>query len=131
MNQQEYQLTPNEKKNANIAYGIATFGILGFLIQMLYFIINKGYSIDDWLAVLTYWIVFIMPGYITDGGMLVWGGGDPLDGGRVAKDGRRLFGDGKTKRGFWLGPLAFGIPLALLVHLILFICFFVFRDDSY
>ncbi len=34
-----------------------------------------------------------------------WGGGRPIDGGRVWRDGRRLLGDGKTRRGFIGGVL--------------------------
>ncbi len=113
------ELNAEEKKNARIAYSIASFGIIGFLTQLIYFVVV--YSIDDWLAILTYWIVFIMPGYIANAGMLIWGGGKPLDGGKIAKDGRRLFGPGKTIRGFVLGPFGFAIPIALLIHGIVFI----------
>ena len=109
-----HKLSPHEKKNAHIAYSVAFAGIAGFLAQMLYFTFK--YTIHDWLAILTYWIVFIMPGYLADAGMLIMGGGKPLDGGKVAKDGRRLFGPGKTTRGFFLGPLAFGVPIALVIH---------------
>ena len=48
--------------------------------------------------------------------MVLWGGGAPIDGGRVCKDGKRLFGPGKTWRGFLLGPLLFGIPVSLVIH---------------
>jgi len=61
-----------------------------------------------------------MPGYLANAGLLIWGGGKPLDGGKIAKDGRRLFGPGKTIRGFFLGPLAFGVPIALIIHGIVF-----------
>src|SRR6056297_1878087 len=93
------ELNTEEKKNAKIAFSIAGVGIAGFIAQLLYFVIV--HSIDDWLAVLTYWIVFIMPGYLANAGMLILGGGKPLDGGKMAKDGRRLFGPGKTIRGFF------------------------------
>ena len=111
-------LNKEDKKNAKIALIFCIVGILAFFIQMLYFILQyKG--LDDWLVVLTFWIVFIMPGYITDAMMVVVGGGSPLDEGKKAKDGRRLFGSGKTKRGFFLGPLS-GTIIALFIHAILF-----------
>ena len=111
-------LNNEDKKNAKIALIFCIVGILAFLIQLLYFLVRyKG--IDDWLVVLIFWIVFIMPGYIADAMMVVVGGGAPLDGGKNAKDGRRLFGSGKTKRGFILGPL-FGAVIALIIHGILF-----------
>jgi len=111
-------LNREDKKNAKIALIFCIVGILAFLVQMLYFLIRyKG--IDDWLVVLIFWIVFIMPGYIADAMMALVGGGPPLDGGKNAKDGRRLFGSGKTKRGFLLGPFI-GAIIALIIHGILF-----------
>ena len=111
-------LNNEDKKNARIALTFCIVGILAFFIQLLYFIVRyKG--IDDWLVVLIFWIVFIMPGYIADAMMVIVGGGAPLDGGKNAKDGRRLFGSGKTKRGFLLGPF-FGAVIALIIHGILF-----------
>jgi CDP-2,3-bis-(O-geranylgeranyl)-sn-glycerol synthase len=112
-------LNQEERRNAKIAYLIAFGGIAAFLLQLFYFVVR--YSIHDWLCILLYWILFLMPGYAANAGMLIWGGGAPMDGGRVAKDGRRLFGEGKTWRGFFLGPLLFGIPLSIFVHWILFL----------
>ena len=43
----------------------------------------------------------------------VFGGGLPIDGGRVLKDGRRILGDGKTYRGLFAG-IACGVLLGLL-----------------
>lgn len=43
----------------------------------------------------------------------VFGGGRPIDGGRVLKDGRRILGDGKTYRGLFAG-IACGVLLGLL-----------------
>ena len=111
-------LNSEDKKNAKIALIFCIVGIMAFLVQMLYFLIRyKG--IDDWLVVLIFWIVFIMPGYIADAMMALVGGGAPLDGGKIAKDGRRLFGSGKTKRGFLLGPFI-GTIIALCIHGILY-----------
>ena len=50
--------------------------------------------------------------------MLFGKGGTPIDKGRLCKDGNRLFGTGKTLKGFMLGPL-FGIVVSLCIHSIL------------
>jgi len=111
-------LNSEDKKNAKIALIFCIVGIMAFIVQMLYFLLRyKG--IDDWLVVLIFFIVFIMPGYIADAMMALVGGGAPLDGGKIAKDGRRLFGSGKTKRGFILGPFI-GAIIALIIHGILY-----------
>jgi len=49
------------------------------------------------------WI--FLPAYAANGGALLVGGGLPIDLGRKWRDGRRIFGDGKTWRGFFLGSL--------------------------
>lgn len=48
---------------------------------------------------------FILPAYFANATPVVLGGGQPLDGGRCL-DGRRIFGDGKTVRGFVAGIVA-------------------------
>jgi len=49
---------------------------------------------------------FILPAYIANGTPVVLGGGPPIDGGKGLSDGYRIFGDGKTIRGFLFGILA-------------------------
>ena len=46
---------------------------------------------------------FILPAYFANATPVVLGGGLPLDGWRRLGDGRRIFGDGKTVRGFVAG----------------------------
>src|SRR3990172_345640 len=63
---------------------------------------------------------FFLPAYVANPAAVLFGGGRPVDGGRVLADGHRLFGDGKTWRGFAgggfmgvaVGPLQWGIPPA-------------------
>ena len=59
-----------------------------------------------WLEAIAGWIIFILPSYFANAVPVVFGGGQPIDGGRTFSDGRRLFGDGKTVRGFVAGVLA-------------------------
>ena len=56
--------------------------------------------------------------YISNAGMVIVGGGKPIDGGKNFIDGRRLFGDHKTWKGFIFGPLYIGIPISILIFVI-------------
>ncbi|MFA6907646.1 MAG: CDP-2,3-bis-(O-geranylgeranyl)-sn-glycerol synthase [Candidatus Micrarchaeia archaeon] len=51
-------------------------------------------------------VLLILPAYFANSVPVVLGGGAPIDGGRKWKDGQRLFGDGKTVRGFFAGVIA-------------------------
>jgi CDP-2,3-bis-(O-geranylgeranyl)-sn-glycerol synthase len=51
-------------------------------------------------------LLFLVPIYIANSSPVVLGGGAPLDMGATLPDGKRLFGDGKTMRGFVAGTLA-------------------------
>ncbi|WP_370572535.1 CDP-2,3-bis-(O-geranylgeranyl)-sn-glycerol synthase [Methanomethylovorans sp.] len=55
----------------------------------------------------------MLPAYIPNSMAAVFGGGRPIDGGRVMKDGRRILGDGKTYRGLFAGIVC-GVLLGLL-----------------
>lgn len=46
-----------------------------------------------------------LPAWIANSMPVVFGGGMPIDRGKYFRDGRRLFGDGKTVRGFLVGVL--------------------------
>ncbi|MFW9834454.1 MAG: CDP-2,3-bis-(O-geranylgeranyl)-sn-glycerol synthase [Candidatus Thorarchaeota archaeon] len=46
-----------------------------------------------------------LPAWIANAIPVVGGGGKPIDGGRVFRDGHRILGDGKTIRGFIVGVL--------------------------
>jgi len=48
----------------------------------------------------------MIPAYVPNPIAAVLGGGTPIDRGAVYSDGRRVFGDGKTYRGFFAGVLA-------------------------
>jgi len=50
---------------------------------------------------------YILPAYVANASPVIVGGGRPIDGGRVWKDGKRLLGDGKTWRGL-IGGVACG-----------------------
>ena len=66
---------------------------------------TTGDSISWSLALVSaLWIM--LPAYVPNSAAALFGGGPPIDGGATWKDGRRIFGDGKTVRGFILGALA-------------------------
>jgi len=58
-------------------------------------------------------IWFILPAYFANAAPVVLGGGPPLDMGKKFLNGRRIFGDGKTARGF-VGGLIVGTIVGLL-----------------
>lgn len=55
----------------------------------------------------------MMPAYVPNPVAAAFGGGMPIDRGMILSDGKRLFGDGKTYRGFITG-VAVGILIGLL-----------------
>lgn len=55
----------------------------------------------------------MLPAYIPNPFAAVFGGGKPIDGGRMMGDGRRILGDGKTYRGLLVGVVC-GLLVGLL-----------------
>lgn len=51
----------------------------------------------------------IVPAYLANGMAFIFGGGRPLDGGRLFWDGKRILGDGKTVKGILFGILWAGV----------------------
>ncbi|MEJ2296709.1 MAG: CDP-archaeol synthase, partial [Candidatus Lokiarchaeota archaeon] len=76
------------------------------------------YSIADWVALLIFSLLFIVPAYLSNAGMVIVGKGKPVDGGKICRDGRRLLGDHKTWNGLIKGPLYIGIPISIVLFLI-------------
>lgn len=54
----------------------------------------------------------MLPAYVPNSVAACFGGGRPIDGGRVLSDGERILGDGKTYRGLFAG-IAGGILVGL------------------
>lgn len=67
-------------------------------------------------------LIFLIPIYIANSSPVVLGGGAPLDLGRTFPDGERIFGNGKTVRGFVAGTLAgtFAGGIVCLLYLLPF-----------
>lgn len=110
------ELSETEKKQTKIALRLAIFFSSLLLIDFL--IITHLFSYSDWIAVLIFSLLFIVPAYFSNAGMVIVGGGKPIDGGRDFRDGRRIFGDHKTWKGLILGPLFIGIPLSIGIFLL-------------
>ena len=64
-----------------------------------------------WLIIKASWLM--LPAYIANPTAVVFGGEAPIDLGKKWKDGRRIFGDGKTFRGL-IGGTACGVVLGLI-----------------
>ena len=60
----------------------------------------------DFLLLAARSILYILPSYFANSIPVVLGGGAPLDGKKKMMDGQRIFGDGKTTRGFFAGIFA-------------------------
>ncbi|MFW9770596.1 MAG: CDP-archaeol synthase [Candidatus Thorarchaeota archaeon] len=105
-----------KKRNTKIAKILA----LSFtcLLIMNFLIVSFIYVWTDWVALLIFSLLFITPGYIANAGMVIVGGGKPIDRGKFMKDGRRIFGEHKTWRGFIFGPLYIGIPISFGIYLL-------------
>ncbi|ASJ06176.1 CDP-2,3-bis-(O-geranylgeranyl)-sn-glycerol synthase [Thermococcus pacificus] len=58
---------------------------------------------------------YILPAYFANASPVLVGGGRPIDGGRTWRDGRRLFGDGKTWRGF-IGGVSIGTLVGIVQY---------------
>lgn len=104
-----------EKNNKKIAI-ILTI-LFAFLILANFVIITVLYRWADWIALLIFSLLIIVPAYISNASMVITGGGKPIDGGRILRDGRRIFGDHKTWNGL-KGPLYIGIPISLFLFLL-------------
>lgn len=72
-----------------------------------------GLAFDLWMTTLTaLWLM--LPAYLSNMLPVFVGGGRPIDGGRVWKDGKRVLGDGKSWRGLLLAPLVAALLTGVL-----------------
>ncbi|MGV9198189.1 MAG: CDP-archaeol synthase, partial [Promethearchaeia archaeon] len=122
-NTSDLEKEEQKERNTKIAVRLAVF--FGCLILINFLAISIIYQWADWIALLIFSLLFIVPGYISNAGMVIVGGGKPIDGGLVLKDGRRLFGDHKTWNGFIKGPFFIGIPISIAIFT-LFLLFWPF-----
>ena len=107
---------PSKKKHIRIAIILAL--VCGLMIFLDFIVISMIYSWTDWVATLVFSMLFIVPAYLSNAGMVFVGGGKPIDGGKFCKDGRRIFGDHKTISGLVKGPLYIGIPISIGIFLL-------------
>jgi len=104
------------QRNTRIAKYLTLF--FTCLLFLNFIIISLLYSWADWIALLIFSLLFIVPAYLSNAGMVIVGKGKPVDGGKNWGDGRRILGDHKTWNGLIKGPLYIGIPISLGVFLI-------------
>lgn len=74
-------------------------------------------SLDFFIIPLLAAVWIMLPAYIPNPAAVLFGGGTPIDFGRNYSDGHRIFGDGKTFRGLFLGVFAGIITGMLLIWL--------------
>jgi CDP-2,3-bis-(O-geranylgeranyl)-sn-glycerol synthase len=70
-------------------------------------------AIGYWIFLLLAALWIMIPAYVPNSAAAVFGGGTPIDLGKRWSDGRKVFGDGKTYRGF-LGGMFCGILAGLV-----------------
>lgn len=107
-----------EKRNKRVAFILALSFICLILVNFL--IISILFTWADWVALLIFSLLLIVPAYISNASMVITGGGRPIDGGKLFRDGRRILGDHKTINGL-RGPLYIGIPISFIIFLIFII----------
>jgi len=114
-----------EKNHKKIAVILAI--IFACLILANFLLIALIFNWADWVALLIFSLLFIVPAYISNASMVITGGGKPIDGGRTFRDGRRLLGDHKTWNGL-KGPLYIGIPISFLIFLLFILLWEPIKD---
>ena len=107
--------TEIEKNHKKIAIILAI--IFTCLIFANFLIITLIFNWADFIALLIFSLLIIVPAYISNASMVITGGGKPIDGGRFLRDGRRILGDHKTWNGL-KGPLYIGIPISFCIFLL-------------
>ncbi len=66
---------------------------------------------------IVYAFYYILPAYVANAAPVIFGGGYPLDAGRLFWDGKPIFGSNKTVRGFFAGLLVGTFAGFVLSHL--------------
>lgn len=108
-----------EQKNTFIAKLLAFF--FGVILFIHFLIISNYFSWVDWITILIFSMLFIVPGYLANAGMVIVGGGKPIDKGKFWRDGKRILGDHKTLNGLIKGPLYIGIPISIGIYFLFFL----------
>ena len=121
----EDKLIQSEKNHKKIAIILAI--IFAILILANFLLITLIFNWADWVALLIFSLLTIVPAYISNASMVITGGGKPIDGGKFLRDGRRILGDHKTWKGL-KGPLYIGIPISFFIF-ILFLILWPFIYD--
>ena len=85
---------------------VSFFDTLIFFATLYTKLLAEILNIDSWFFALVSALWIMLPAYVPNPAAVIFGGGSPIDGGATWRDGRRLFGEGKTVRGFLLGVLA-------------------------
>lgn len=109
----------SKKQIRNLEIFIIILGAINILYAIVIMVLGKPL---DWVIILVLALLTFAPAFIANMGMTIVGTigkwNRPIDSGKNFIDGERLFGDGKTVKGF-LGGIVVGLifsPLFLLIH---------------
>ncbi|MFW9878488.1 MAG: CDP-archaeol synthase [Candidatus Thorarchaeota archaeon] len=118
-------LEERDKRNERIAFILALFFVCLLFVNFL--VISVFFTWADWVSLLIFSLLLIVPAYLSNASMVITGGGRPIDGGKLFRDGRRILGDHKTVNGL-KGPLYVGIPISFMLFLIFIILWQSIKD---
>ncbi len=118
-------LEERENRNKRIAFILALFFACLLLVNFL--VMSVFFTWADWVSLLIFSLLLIVPAYLSNASMVFTGGGRPIDGGKLFRDGRRILGDHKTVNGL-KGPLYFGIPISFMLFLLFIILWQPIKD---
>lgn len=107
-------------RNVKISRVLLFSFLFSFLVYLIVFLLF--FTVSDFLVILGLSMLCIGPAYIANAMMVFTSDGVPLDGGRTFIDGRRLFGQTKTRGGF-IGGTIIGFGCGLLFNLIFYFSF--------
>ncbi|MHA1384700.1 MAG: CDP-2,3-bis-(O-geranylgeranyl)-sn-glycerol synthase [Candidatus Helarchaeota archaeon] len=81
-------------------HNVLVFTLIMAALNVAYlFFIWFNFTLLDYVVIIGIGVLAVAPAYIANAGMAIVGGGKPIDGGKTIF-GERIFGDGKTIRGF-------------------------------
>ncbi|MFX1529918.1 MAG: CDP-archaeol synthase [Promethearchaeota archaeon] len=118
-------LNDRESRNKRIAIILTLFFASLLLINFL--VISVFFTWADWVSLLIFSLLLIVPAYLSNASMVITGGGRPIDGGKFFRDGRRILGDHKTINGL-KGPLYVGIPISFMLFILFILLWQPIKD---
>ena len=105
-----------DPRGIKLAYSLCIIFGVGLILFIIIPPIVKLWTAWDIILILCLSLLFIAPAYATNASMVIFGrNGTPIDGGRNFRDGKRIFGNGKTWQGLTGGVITGTLVGVLLI----------------